>query len=422
MFVDELLWRVSLFEERRRRPRILLEQAGLSRVVEYLRTRLVGGVRILTDLMPTAAETAGLPSPRVAIVVPSFQQGSYLPLALEGLARQTYGSLETAVFDNMSTDTSAEVLRLFEGRMTRIVRAPDRGQADALRTGFASTRADVLGWLNADDPIFPETLERVAAVFRDRPDVDVVYGQCAFVSASGQFLGYFHDIQDFSRRDLVNFRNFIPQPSAFFRRSAYEAVGGIDPLLHYTMDWDLWCRMAKAGCRFHRLDEVLAAARIHPDAKTSKGGRDRSMELWRVNRRHAWRGIPLAAVAQVYEQRLKRYARPLAFLPRWAWSTLLGAPRSTTRVLGIAPGGRLTPGPFRVRFPVLSPVRRIEVHSDAHERLHLEPPAGDFVATQAPVGNGTQTWEMESVAFAGEIDLRGTLDDGAEATIRVKWE
>lgn len=372
--------------------------------------------------MHVTGGTAPLPSPRVAIVIPSFQQGSYLPFALESLVRQTYGPIETTVFDSMSTDASAEVLRRYEGRVTRIVRAADAGQADALCTGFASTRADVLGWLNADDMIFPDTIERVASIFRDRPEVDVVFGHCAFVSASGQFLGYFHDIQDFSRRDLVNFSDFIPQPSAFFRRSAYEAVGGIDASLHYAMDWDLWCRMARAGCRFHRLDEVLAAARIHPEAKTWKGGRERSIELWRVNRRHAWLGIPIAAAAHLYQRHLRRYVGPLAFLPRWAWSAVLRAPRSDARVQGIGPGGHLSPGTFCVRFPVFAPVRKIVLRSDADRRIRMEAPTGAFRTGQARNEDGARIWELEASGFATDIGLRGTLEDGGEATIRVEWE
>ncbi len=372
--------------------------------------------------MQVAAETAILPSPRVAIVVPSFQQGSYLPFALEGLVRQTYGPIETTVFDNMSTDESADVLRRYEGRLTRIVRSADRGQADALRSGFASTSAEILGWLNADDMIFPDTIERVASIFRDRPDVDLVYGHCAFVSASGQFLGYFHDIQDFSRRDLVNFSDFIPQPSTFFRRSAYEAVGGIDPSLHYAMDWDLWCRMARAGCRFHRLDEVLAAARTHPEAKTSKGGRQRSMEIWRVNRRHAWFGIPVAAAAQLYQRHLRRYAGPLAFLPRWAWSTVLHAPRTSAHVQGIGPGGRLRPGRFRVRLPVFARVRRIEVRCEANARLQAELPNGAFQGAPVRNAKGAHVWELTTPAFAADIDLHGILADGPAATVRLQWE
>lgn len=359
--------------------------------------------------------------PRVRIVVPSFQQGQYLPYALEGLSRQTYRALETTVFDNVSTDTSDEVLRLFAGRVTRIVRAPDRGQSDALKTGFHDAGADLLGWLNADDMILPDTIERVTSIFRNHPEVDVVYGHCAFLSEKGQFLGYFHDIQDFSLRDLLNFSDFIPQPSTFFRRRAYEAVGGIDPSLHYVMDWDLWCRMARAGCRFHRVDEVLAAARLHDGAKTSRGGRERMRELWRVNRRHAWGGLPLLTTAQLYHRYLRRFAGPLAALPRFAWSTVLRAPRSSATVMGFGADGRVEPGRFRIRFPVFAPLSALRLSCDAPHRLELDDGSGALTGASRSDTSTQIEWQLPAPTFTTEIDVGGTLASGQPMAIDVTW-
>lgn len=371
--------------------------------------------------MQRPEQASGPGSALVSIVVPSFQQGRYLPFALEGLTRQTYPSVETAVFDNISTDTSGEVLRLFAGRVTRIVRARDRGQSDALRSGFGESGADVLGWLNADDMILPDTIERVTAIFDRHPEVDVVYGDCAFLTESGQFMGYFHDIQDFSLRDLLNFSDFIPQPSTFFRKSAYDAVGGIDPSLEYAMDWDLWCRMARAGHRFLRVNEVLAAARIHAAAKTSRGGLQRSRELMRVNHRHASFGIPFVALAHLYQRYVRRFAGPLAALPRWAWKTLLSAPRSNNFVQGVGPNGRVAPGRFRIRFPIFAEMRTLRLESPDITRLRLDAIFGSMGGARVQRDAQSVSWSMDPPVFASEVDLSGTLADGPETTVRVVW-
>jgi GT2 family glycosyltransferase len=373
--------------------------------------------------MLAAGEAALDPEPLVSIVVPSFQQGRFLPFALEGLSRQTSRPVETAVFDNISTDASDDVLRLFAGRVSRIVRAKDLGQADALRTGFKESGAQVLGWLNADDMILPDTVERVSTIFQDHPEIDVVYGDCAFLSESGQFLGYFHDIQDFSTRDLLNFSDFIPQPSTFFRRSAYERVGGIDASLHYAMDWDLWCRLARAGCRFMRVKEVLAAARIHPTTKTSSGGLKRSKEVWRVNRRHAGFGIPFVAAAQLYHRYLRRYAGPFAPVARWLWSSVLRAPRSNNLVQGLGPLGMLNAGRFRVRFPVFAAARRLTLKCGRADGLIMDPPRGAFEGMHKPArASDGLVWELARPAFINEIDVSGTLQAGPSTTIQILWE
>jgi hypothetical protein len=63
------------------------------------------------------------------------------------------------------------------------------------------------------------------------------------------------------------------------RRAAVERVGGLDPRLHYVMDWDLWLRLERAGCVFHFLEAPLAAVRVHEGTKTLSGAAERYSEI-----------------------------------------------------------------------------------------------------------------------------------------------
>ncbi len=50
--------------------------------------------------------------------------------------------------------------------------------------------------------------------------------------------------EPFDYRELLEVRNMVAQPAAFFTREAFEAVGGLDPDYHYAMDYDLWLKIA----------------------------------------------------------------------------------------------------------------------------------------------------------------------------------
>ena len=65
-------------------------------------------------------------------------------------------------------------------------------------------------------------------------------------------------------------RNFdyVPQETLFWRKSLYEAVGGIDQSLQFAMDWDLLLRFIHAGARFCRVPYFLACFRVHRKQKT----------------------------------------------------------------------------------------------------------------------------------------------------------
>ena len=65
----------------------------------------------------------------------------------------------------------------------------------------------------------------------------------------------------------------IPQPGSFFARSAYDAVGGLDPSFDLAMDVDLWIRLVDAGVRAAYVPRILAEFEIHPASKTGSAGR-----------------------------------------------------------------------------------------------------------------------------------------------------
>jgi len=225
-----------------------------------------------------------------SLVIPNFNQSHFLPFALESLRHQSV-PFHLAVMDGGSTDNFNEVLGEYADIVTYSRSAADEGQAAAICEGLNRVAGGIVSWLNADDYYFPGALDRVATCFEADPKLDVVYGDAIHVTADGFFLSYFPSIQEFNASDLTR-SDFICQPACFVRRSAYERVGGVDPALVYTMDWDLWCRLARAGAKFHYLHEALAAVRYYPGTKTLSGNWNRYLEIWRIERKYGQRILP----------------------------------------------------------------------------------------------------------------------------------
>ncbi len=227
-----------------------------------------------------------------SLVIPNLNQSHFLPFALESLRYQSV-PVRLAVMDGGSTDNFVEVRENYADIVTYSRSAADGGQAAAIDEGLKRVSGEIVSWLNADDYYFPSALDRVAACFEVDPNLDVVYGDAIHVTADGFFLSYFPPIQEFNTRELTR-NNFICQPACFVRRSAYERVGGVDPSLIYTMDWDLWCRLALARAKFHYLHEALAAVRYYPGTKTLRGNWKRYLEIWRIERKYGQRILPFS--------------------------------------------------------------------------------------------------------------------------------
>jgi glycosyltransferase involved in cell wall biosynthesis len=228
--------------------------------------------------------------PLVSIVSPSLNQGRYLEATVASVLSQDYTPVEYVVMDGGSTDESVDILSRQGGRL-RYVSEPDGGQSAAINRGFQLTTGEILGWLNSDDTYEEGALSAVVQFFTAHPEVMLVYGDATFMDAEGRELGPCAYVEPFSKERLRE-ADFIVQPAAFFRRSAFLDVGGLDESLHWSMDYDLWLRLA-ARFPVAYLPRRLARYRLTGQNKSAQGGFARLDELARVGRRHGAGGLPL---------------------------------------------------------------------------------------------------------------------------------
>jgi GT2 family glycosyltransferase len=182
---------------------------------------------------------------------------------------------------------------------------------------------DICAWLNSDDTYLPGALQTVAAFFRCHPDTALLYGDARYCDTAGAVIGRYRT-EEFDYHKLAWF-NFICQPAAFFRRHAFEAVGGLDDTLHYAMDYDLWVRIGKRfPCRY--LPQFLATYRLHETSKTVRDATlyENSEEALRLAMKYfGW--APLTRVYNACRARIPAFlaGRRLAAVPAAILCTLL---------------------------------------------------------------------------------------------------
>ena len=238
--------------------------------------------------------TDAAPLPLVSIVTPSLNQGRFIEATIRSVLDQDYPRIEYLVVDGGSTDGTLEVLARHDGSL-RWVSEPDRGQAAAVNKGLRMASGDILAWLNSDDVYEPGAVSSAVAYLREHPEVALVYGDATLIDASGRELGPCSHVEPPDLRRLVHTADYIVQPAAFFRRAAFQAVGGLDESLHWALDYDLWLKIAQRF-PFAYLPRKLARCRQTGENKTVRGGFDRFAEIERVGRRHGAGGLPAGFV------------------------------------------------------------------------------------------------------------------------------
>jgi GT2 family glycosyltransferase len=231
---------------------------------------------------------SGIPS--VAVVTPSFNQAPFIRKAIDSVLAQDYPGIDYLVVDAGSTDGTLDVLRSYGDRV-RWISEPDSGQAEGVDKGIRRTSGEIIGWLNADDVYAPGAVRAAVEAFRVDESAPAVYGDATFIDAEGREIRPCSHIEPFDLDRLINELDFIVQPATFFRRSAYESVGGLDRGLHYCLDYDLMIRLGRLAPLVY-LQRGQAYVRVYASTKTASGGLARLDEIERMIRRHGRRSLP----------------------------------------------------------------------------------------------------------------------------------
>ncbi|CUK02565.1 Putative teichuronic acid biosynthesis glycosyltransferase TuaG [Ruegeria denitrificans] len=212
--------------------------------------------------------------PRITVVTPAFRSGKYIRDTVESVYHQFYPNLEYLVYDSCSDDGTAEILSEYSFLDATIEK--DNGQSDALNKGFKRATGDIITWLNADDIFAPWALWRMAMAFEES-GADLVAGQVVLFSGNSSINLHTYGLSDgpLIEREILNLDGmwntgqYFYQPEVFFTRDIYEKAGGyISENLHYSMDYELWLRMAGAGAKISGIGAPITYFRKHDEQKT----------------------------------------------------------------------------------------------------------------------------------------------------------
>ena len=231
--------------------------------------------------------------PSFSIITPSFDQGRFLPQTLDSILGQQYPRLESIVMDGGSSDNTREVLERYGDRLAFWVSQPDRGPADAINQGLARAGGEVVSWLASDDVLAIGAVWEAARLFRDDPDLDMVYANALYIDENNRLLladhghqrtGLYHgEMQPVERVPAYwTYVHAIPQPTVFFRRRLLEKCGMLDESYKFIFDFELFWRFAQKA-KIAKLERTQAFYRIHTTSKTSDWSKF-LVELYRFSR------------------------------------------------------------------------------------------------------------------------------------------
>jgi glycosyltransferase involved in cell wall biosynthesis len=209
--------------------------------------------------------------PLISVVMPMFNAGDTLGLALASLQAQTYPNWECIIVDDGSTDQSQNIARRIDD--PRIQYHPlkrNRGRGFARQRGLELARGKYIAFLDADDWIYPEKLYEQKTILEDEPDVLLVSTGMAISNSLDQLVGVrMRTRESFTVHppfDTLRMPPFAFAPSMIV--SGVAKAAGFDTSFPVSEDVDFLIR-ALSGKRFAVLHSPLYVYRehgsVHPD-------------------------------------------------------------------------------------------------------------------------------------------------------------
>jgi glycosyltransferase involved in cell wall biosynthesis len=211
-----------------------------------------------------------------AVVVPVFNGARWICETIESALNQTHRPLEVIVVDDGSTDDSAAFAESY-GRPVQVIRQPNQGESVARNVGASNARGEWLLFLDADDILAENALERfLAATLEGTPDV-ILAGYARFDHSIEDPLSVHMPAPSLIPKAL--FAAVAPQCAWLHRRDSFLLSGGFATDIRYGEDWDFGARLALSQPDVVTIPEVLAFYRRHP------GGQSQNVNISAEKRR-----------------------------------------------------------------------------------------------------------------------------------------
>lgn len=184
-------------------------------------------------------------SPPVSVIVPCFNQASFLSEAIESILDQTYSRIELVVVDDGSDDNTSAIAGRYE--QVRYVHQANRGVPSARNFGLEASGGELIAFLDSDDRLLPGAIEVGVEVLAARPECAATVGACRNIDAGGNQLGVPEQPLIHADHYLALLKRcfILSGSSVLYRRSALEEVGGFDLALARGDDYDLYLRIAR---------------------------------------------------------------------------------------------------------------------------------------------------------------------------------
>lgn len=218
-------------------------------------------------------------SPKVTILLTSYNHADYLADAIESALAQSYDDYELLIVDDCSDDNSYEVAKSYQSKNITVVRNPVRLRAHGVNEAIRNhAHGEYIAMHHSDDLFKPHKLETQIPVMEQNPELGAIFSHADLIdednnehnSDPGNYQLINHGNR--SRNQWLNLffyhGNRLWHPSAVVRKQCYYDVGFYDRRFGQMTDYDMWVRLC-LRYPIQIIEEPLISFRVHKGQKNT---------------------------------------------------------------------------------------------------------------------------------------------------------
>jgi len=183
--------------------------------------------------------------PKLTVITIVYNNVRDIERTVLSVLNQTYPNIEYLVIDGASADGTLEILKKYEGRISKLISERDKGIYDAMNKGLAMASGEYILFMNSGDEIY--TSDTVEKVFATNPNADIYYGETEMYNEDWKSLGQ----RRHKAPEVFTWKDFkygmsISHQAIYIRRSLTEPY---DPQYKLSADIDWIIKAAKKAVK-----------------------------------------------------------------------------------------------------------------------------------------------------------------------------
>lgn len=211
----------------------------------------------------------------ISIILPTFNQGSYLRRAILSVINQSYENWELIIVDNYSSDETEYVVKEFPGNKIKYYKFKNDGViAKSRNLAIRKSQGEWIAFLDSDDYWLSNKLSDCINLASN--DIDFIYHDLRIdrlsIKKSFNEKIVTRQVLKPALRDLLVNGNLIGNASVLVRRNLIDAVGGLDesPVMVGSEDYNCWLKIATLTENFLYIPRILGVYLVHDKSVSRK--------------------------------------------------------------------------------------------------------------------------------------------------------